>query len=49
MRYLKLSMKAEVAEIIGTETIGMSKYKNMAEDILSRDYVQCIMEPVEIR
>ncbi|MBE6311297.1 MAG: signal peptide peptidase SppA [Bacteroidales bacterium] len=49
MRYLKISMKAEVNEILGTETNGLSKYKTMAEDILSRDYVQCIMEPVEIR
>ena len=49
MRYLKGTVKASVNEMIGIETSGLYKYQSVANDILSRDHIQCLMEPIEIR
>ena len=49
MRYLKGTIKAEVNEMIGIETTGLYKYQSVANDIMSRSHIQCLMEPIEIR
>ena len=49
MKYFKSYIKAEVRDIIGIKPIGLLKYQNTIEEVLERPYVQCIMEPVEIK
>ncbi len=49
MRYFKGYVKTEVNEMIGIEVNGLAKYQSVAEDLMKRPYLQCVMEPIEIR
>lgn len=49
MRYIKEYVKVEVTDMFGIEPTGLLKYQSTINEILERPYIQCIMEPIEIK
>lgn len=49
MGYLRGYVKMGVDKVMETETGELYKYRNAVNDIVNRDQIQCLMEPVVIR
>lgn len=49
MGYLKGYVRMGIDKVMETQTGELYKYRNIVNDVLNRDQVQCLMEPVEIK
>ncbi len=49
MGYLRGYVKMGIDKVMETETGELYKYRNAVNDIVNRDQIQCLMEPVVIR
>ncbi len=49
MRYLRGYVMAEIGDVINVKTDRLYKYQDMVNNIMERDHIQCLMDPVEIK
>jgi len=49
LKYLNGYMTTKMNAMVANETGELYKYHNVAKQILGRDHIQCLMEPVVIR